>query len=184
MKNLFNGKGILAGALGGVVSSLLQDVGEELKKDGANYVKANLFGLGKDDEHLFLTACSYAIYWRLASKEGVAKVRRAIAIFPELERKNIIRVIGHGEDKLIVPEGVADDKVRAADGNVNGAYIIGYLAQYGQREIMKILETSGASKSQIYEALKTAKPVVSNLKRELDEFLEAPSSFEKWLSEL
>ncbi|MDD3939337.1 MAG: hypothetical protein PHF49_01615, partial [Patescibacteria group bacterium] len=104
--------------------------------------------------------------------------------FPELERKNIIRVIGHGEDKLIVPEGVADDKVRAADGNVNGAYIIGYLAQYGQREIMKILETSGASKSQIYEALKTAKPVVSNLKRELDEFLEARSSFEKWLSEL
>lgn len=180
MKNLFNGKGILAGALGGVVSSLLQDVGE----DGANYVKANLFGLGKDDEHLFLTACSYAIYWRLASKEGVAKVRRAIAIFPELERKNIIRVIGHGEDKLIVPEGVADDKVRAADGNVNGAYIIGYLAQYGQREIIKILETSGASKSQIYEALKTAKPVVSNLKRELDEFLEAPSSFEKWLSQL
>ncbi|MDI3496383.1 MAG: hypothetical protein PWQ35_404, partial [Patescibacteria group bacterium] len=156
------------------------DAGEEIKKETGNYVKANFLGLGKDDEHLFLSACAYAIYWRLATTEGVRKVLKAISVFPKEKQKSIRRVIGHGEDKLIVPEGVIDDKIRADDGNVNGAYIIGFLAQYGQREIEKILETSGAANAPLYEAVKTVRPVVEKLEKEFDSFLDQKS----WLEEM
>ncbi|HZJ41350.1 MAG TPA: hypothetical protein VFD16_03755, partial [Candidatus Saccharimonadales bacterium] len=55
------GNAIFTGGIEGVIISLLHNVGKVAQEKGGKYLEAKLFGLGTNDEALFMGALEHAV---------------------------------------------------------------------------------------------------------------------------
>jgi hypothetical protein len=179
---------ILEGGIEGLVMSLLHSFAEVAKEKGSEYLKSKIFGLGTNDEHLFLSACAYAVKEKGVTSQEIAKICRAIDSFKKSQRDKIIETIGKDEievssetPKIDKDGNVVTDKKTGkpvmtkttSKANVKGAEMLAMMAKMNPTGIKQILGTSGASASFIVDLKKkvataTATIEGSQIKRDGD----------------
>lgn len=161
-KGGFLGNAILEGGIEGLVISLLHSFGRVAEEKGSKYVEAKLFGIGTNDEHLFLSACAYAVKEKLITDAEMLKISRVIDGFESSQRQKVVQTIGKDEVDVTFEEPkvdadgniVADKKSGkpimvkiTSKANVKGAQILAMMAKLDEDGIKQILNTSGASTS-------------------------------------
>lgn len=55
---------LVEGGVDGFIMNLFHSFGTIAQEKGTEYLKSRLFGIGTNDEHLFLSACAYAVQKR------------------------------------------------------------------------------------------------------------------------
>jgi len=163
MKDL--GSLLVEGGVEGIIMNLMHSLGKTVQEKGEDYLKSQVFGIGTNDEHLFLSACAYAISEKLMTSDDLAKICKAIESLEKSQRTRVIGVIGKEEVEVNTEKPTLNDtggpvldgkgkaimtktKIKA---NVKGAQMLAMLAKLDEAEIVKVLATSGASASFIFD---------------------------------
>ena len=161
-KGGFLGNAILEGGIEGLVISLLHSFGRVAEEKGAKYIESKIFGIGTNDEHLFLSACAYAVKEKMITSDELIKICRVIDSFESSQRSKVIQTIGKDEIEVTAeePKFDADGNVvtekktgkpvmakNTSKANVKGAQMLEMMAKLDDDGIKKILNTSGASVS-------------------------------------
>ncbi len=188
MKQFNLGGSILSGGIEGLVNSFLQSAGKVAQEQGVEYLKSKMFGIGTNDEQLFLSACSYALNNSMITKSKLSRIVNVICSYPASQQSRIIRIIGKGEDELIMPQDFKknDDKKKPvfAKANIKGAEILVMLSKFNDKEMKEILDAAGVSRSflkDLEDALTSKlKPSVTDLKKDGDSFF----AKETWLERM
>lgn len=188
------GKSLIIGAIEGLVISGLESFGGAVKEHGAEYLKSKLFGFGTNDEHLFLSACTYALKEKMITSDELIKVCQAI---DECDNSKVRMVIGKEETEVITetPKLDSDGNIvtekktgksvmvkTTSKANVKGAQMLGMFGKLTTDEIKAILNTSGATDSFMSDLKKKAAAATtavqnSQIKRDGDNFF----TKETWL---
>lgn len=188
MKQFNLGGSVLSGGVEGLVISLLQSAGKVAQEQGAEYLKSKMFGIGTNDEQLFLSACSYALNNAMITETELSRVINVIRSYSSSQQSRIIRIIGKGEDELIMPQDSKknDDKKKpiSAKANIKGAEILVMLSKFSNKKMKEILDAAGVSRSflkDLEDALTSKlKPSVTDLKKDGDSFF----AKETWLERM
>lgn len=204
-----NNKGIVKGAiLEGTVEafviSLIHSFGTAVKDQSIDYLKANVFGIGTADEHLFLSACTYAIENRMITPDQLVRVCKVI---DQCDTSKVRLVIGKEESEVSIETPKIDDAGQfvkekktgktvmvktTSKANIKGAEMLKMFAQMDEDEIKVVLNTSGASRGMMSNVLKTTNTIVatasaavnnSTLKNDGDTFFKRETWLEKKLRE-
>lgn len=182
------GNMILEGGIEGLVISLLHSFTNAAKEHGAEYLKSKVFGLGTNDEHLFLSACAYALKEKMLTSDELTKVCQVIDSYESSQRSRIVCIIGKEESDVVIetPKLDADGNIvlekktqkpvvskTTVKANVKGAQMLGMLGKLDETGIKNILNTSGASASFMTDLNKKATATVtavqsSQIKRDGD----------------
>jgi hypothetical protein len=155
----------IEGAFKKVATSGVEKVGEHLK--------TNVFGIGVNDEVLFLSACVYAKEELKVLPADLIKICRVIDGYPHDVRRKIILMIGKDEQETTVkisktktdgtPEldnnGKPVFKEEKRMKNVRGAEILQLLSGLTEDEIKRFLETSGATSTFSEKLSRTAQSI-------------------------
>jgi hypothetical protein len=188
MKQFNLGGSVLSGGVEGLVISLLQSAGKVAQEQGVEYLKSKMFGIGTNDEQLFLSACSYALNNAMITETELSRVINVIRSYSSSQQSRIIRIIGKGEDELIMPQDSKknDDKKKpvSAKANIKGAEILVMLSKFSNKKMKEILDAAGVSRSflkDLEDALTSKlKPSVTDLKKDGDSFF----AKETWLERM
>lgn len=181
------GNMILEGGIEGLVISLLHSFTNFAKEQGTEYLKSKVFGIGTTDEHLFLSACTYALKEKMLTSDELIKTCQAI---DECDNSKVRMVIGKEETEVITETPKLDN-----DGNIvteektgkvvmvkttvkaneKGAQMLGMFGKLTKDEIKAILNTSGATDSFMSDLKKKAAATTatvqnSQIKRDGDTF--------------
>lgn len=148
------------------------DLGVEKVKEG---IQSKNFGLGVNDELLFLSACYVAKKDLGVSDDGILLVCRAIDTLAPGDRKRIIRMIGHDEqattlktplvhektgDPLLDKKGSPIYKEKSIVENTRGAMIIKMLADLNDtNKILEVFKSVGV------DGLSDTNRILSAIKR-------------------
>lgn len=162
------GNAILGGGIEGLVISVLHSFMNVAKEHGTELLKSKVFGLGTNDEHLFLSACTYALKEKMMTSDELIKVCQAI---DECDNSKVRMVIGKEETEVITetPKLDSDGNIvtekktgksvmvkTTSKANVKGAQMLGMFGKLTKDEIKAILNTSGATDSFMSDLKKKA----------------------------
>lgn len=157
---------IFEGGVEGLVMNFMHSLGQTAEQKGGDYLKSKLFGIGTNDEHLFLAACAYAVEQKMITSEELIKVCEVIDSYSSSQRNRIIGIIGKVEESIASESPKADekdskdskdpkdskdskdkktDKPVVGKANIKGAQILAMLAKLDKKAMKKVLDTSGAS---------------------------------------
>jgi len=156
------------------------DLGMEKVKEG---LKARNFGLGVNDELLFLSACYIAQSELNVSSEGILLVCRALDTLAPGDRKRVVRMIGSDEQERNIKEPATDKSSGAPLSdkkgnplyketkiieNTRGAQIVKMLADLNDIEkivlVFKSVGADGQSFNWAEKILEVSKNAVSKVK--------------------
>jgi len=179
------GDSILTGGIEGLVISFLHSfgdsVGKHIEKEGGEYLKSKIFGAGTNDEHLFLSACAYALDKGMLTSDKLLEVCQVIDSYPPSQRSRVINTLGKTEDD-VVTEGSTKASYKA---NVRGAQMLAMLAKLDKKGMKKILNASGASVGFMNGMKKTTKKMAekignSQVRKDGETFLTKKTWLEKF----
>lgn len=191
------GNSIFQGGIEGFVVSLMHGAGKIVEEQGQEYLKSKVFGLGTNDENLFLSACAYAVREKLITSDELLKVCQVIDSYTPSQRSRIIGTLSKGEEEVTIKgKKIGDDGNVVIDPktnneviveisskvNLKGAQILGLLGKLNEEEIRKIFDSSGASSS-VMDDLRKQKAAITKVV-ESNEFKKDAESFftkETWL---
>ncbi len=154
---------IMTGAIEGFVVNFFHSIGESAsataKEKGGEFLKAKVFGIGTNDEHLFLSACAYALNKGMVTHDQLILICKVIDSYAPSQRSRIIDTLGKTEDEVIMD----DTEKTHIKANVKGAFMLAMLAKLDEPEMKKILETSGATNSFAENISKLTKNVTEKI---------------------
>lgn len=197
------GNSIFQGGIEGFVVSLMHGAGKIAQEQGQEYLKSKVFGLGTNDENLFLSACSYAVKKKLITSEELLKVCKVIDSYTPSQRSRIIGTLSKGEEEVAIEsEKIGDDGNVVVDpktneaimdkikfkANIKGAEILGLLGKLNEEEIKKIFNSSGAAAS-VMDDLRKQKEAIdkilesSQFKKDAENFFTKETWLERKLRE-
>lgn len=197
MKKFSLGGSILSGGAMAIISSILQSLAKAAQDEGINYLKGKIFGIGTNDEQLFLAACSYAIESKLISDEDLIRVLSVIREYSFRKQSRIIQIIGKGEEQIFHSQDFKmtekeKEKAVTQKENIKGARIVAMLGRFKNKDMKVIFDTVVSSddffKNSFGEAYSKVKPSIEatneKLKTSLGNFKEDADKFflkESWL---
>lgn len=197
MKKFSLGEGLLSGGAIAIITSILQSLGKAAQDEGVNYLKGKMFGMGTNDEQLFLAACAYAVESGLIGDDDLIRVLNVIKEYSSREQSRIVQIIGKGEEQVFHSQDFKmtekeKEKVVAQKENIKGARIVAMLGRFKNADMKVVLNTVVNSddffKNSFGAAYSKVKPSVEvaneKLKTSLREFKEDTDNFflkETWL---
>lgn len=158
-KNVF-GKAVLEGGIEALIISFFHSFGKAAEAKGIEFLKSKMFGIGTNDEHLFLSAAAYAADMGWVTLDQLVKIYEVIGSYPESQRNRIVGTIGKEEEDVITQspklDPVTKEQVKDKKGqvvmektsfraNIKGAKMLGLLGKLEKDQIKEFLRTSGAS---------------------------------------
>ena len=183
---------------------MIHSFGTAVKDQGIDYLKSNVFGIGTADEHLFLSACTYAIEKQMITPDQLVRVCKVI---DQCDTSKVRLVIGKEESEVSIETPKLDDAGQfvtekktgktvmvktTSKANLKGAEMLRMFARMDDEEIKVVLNTSGASVSSMSNVVKKTRTIFattsaavnnSTLKNDGDVFFGKESWLEKKLRE-
>gem|GEM_PF-5929208 len=136
------------------------DLGAEQVKEG---LKSHLFGIGVNDELLFLSACYLAKKDLNVSDDGILMVCRAMDTLPPSQKKKVVKIIGTDEQEY---SGTGNIKIKLLE-NRRGAGIIKMLADLGNIPdillVLRQIKVGDTSSSLLVRIKNILQPGINNL---------------------
>ena len=176
------GSAILEGGIEGLVMNFLHSFGQVAQEHTGEYLKSKIFGIGTNDEYLFLSACSYALENENVTSEELGRVLKVIDSYSSFQRSRIIGIIGKEEEDVTMENNGVKTSYKA---NKKGAKILAMLTKLNDDEIKNFLATSGASNSLEHKISETIKDSISKIKngelaQDSKSFCSEKTWLEKW----
>ncbi len=187
-KNVFSfGGGVVAHE---IAENALNHILGQVSKQGADFIKGNILGLGTDDEVLFNSALSYAVFG--PRNVAIVDLMKVINVFASLGRasnRRVIQVIGKDEREVVMKIPSIDplsntvrtgkkgevlyDEIKTV-ANVRGAETIALMSKMNEADIKIYIETSNMTSpmgDKLAEMLEPAnlKAAVMNVKSGYDQ---------------
>lgn len=156
------GKALIIGAVEGLIINALESTGKVVKEHAEDYLKANVFNIGTNDEELYLLARAYALEKKWVTVDELNKITRVLDAYETSQRRRIVGMLGkrEGDGSIDTPSldgagnAIVDNKTgevvmtkTSFKTNVAGAKIIAMLGKMTEGEIKNELDSSGASAS-------------------------------------
>ncbi|MDD2680995.1 MAG: hypothetical protein PHE20_02710 [Patescibacteria group bacterium] len=206
LKNVASIGGIVLGHE--LIEKLLSSLMEGATKHGGQFIKANIFGLGTDDEYLFNSAQAYAVTELNVTPADLVRILQVIDSFPRPTKLRIVQIIGKNEKDVTVNFPVMDGDVirldkdgkkvfekRTFTANIAGAQTIALWATMTDEQIALAIKAGNMNnptgdsfsvakiKSAAEAVLDTAKNAAANAKIGYDNIghdMSAPNTLSRW----
>ncbi len=173
-RNIFSfGGGVVAHEL---AEQALTKLFSQAGKHGADFLKGNILGIGTDDEALFRSAVSYAVFKLGANPAEINRVIKVIGDFPFASRSRIIQIIGKDEQEITMEVPVFDEHTGHQKttrqgkpvtqtikqvANVRGGDTLFYLSKLTDQQIKDELVASNMTNTMWQRAQAAAAPLKS-----------------------
>ncbi len=197
------GNAMIEGGISAFVLSLFHNIGKVAEEKGIELLKSKMFGVGTNDEHLFLSACAYALEQKMLTEAELSKVCKVLNSYESSQRSRIIGIIGKEESEVSVETPKLDkdgnlvtekktgkvvNQKTTEKTNLKGARMLAMLAKLSEEEIKKVLDASGSSDSLLFnmkqKAADFAKAVeAGGMKRDAEKAFPSETWLEKMARE-
>ncbi|HZJ41154.1 MAG TPA: hypothetical protein VFD16_02730 [Candidatus Saccharimonadales bacterium] len=201
------GNALFTGGIEGVIISLLHNVGKVAEEKGGKYLEAKLFGLGTNDEALFMGALEHAVKRGWMTEAKLLEICRIVDGYEDSQATKIRMTFAkeqvdvtyeapkmHG-GKVVIDETTGKPVMEkiTEKANVKGAELLALLARFDEAGIKQILKTSGASvsfednlKKKVAAAASKISTTIGNsqIKQEGDTFFTKKTWLEKLADDL